>query len=236
MDHTLAPCQIPLDAGTLLVTGTGVSELLQRCCALSSPAHLMAVDGQGTFQAHFRGVTREWVSFGTENGGPVRPRAVYSVTFDWRHQVCLFLGLALPAPKTAGGPKEARFLLPGWIVRADCRSALRIPLPAHCRLQVQVHTETFEGWSAQPVDLSLYGIQVKFAEALPRPLYPGDVVSLDLDYGEGPVRIDAEVRRRQEQGYGLLFLTPGGPGAEPPESLERIFRAVERDYLVVPGP
>lgn len=231
MDTRITPSLIPLDAGALLVTGHDVRDLLHRCCEAGNPALLLAVDGQGISNGRFLGLGRDWVSFAITKSEAIRPHAMFRITFDWRNHVCLFLGLALPPSRSAEGPDVVRVSLPAWIVRADCRSAFRVPLPEDCPLQVRVHLEEQADLPARAVDLSVCGIQVHFPDPLPRILFPGDEVSLDLQLGENAVRLDAEVRRRQGQGYGLLFRRPEGPEAEPPESLTTIFRILEKDWL-----
>lgn len=124
---------------------------------------------------------------------------------------------------------------PEEIVAAERRNTFRVPMSPKSMLAAEVSLGG-RNWEADPVDISLGGVFLRFSEK-DFPLFqPDEEVSVRLRIHDQDARLPGIVQRREGSCYGVFF-----PDAlrklrngllEPIDSLRGIVEALEEDWLL----
>lgn len=136
----------------------------------------------------------------------------------------------------ADGHSRVALDRPSRVMALDCRMTYRVPVVPKSGLKVNLVTRGHR-WSAEAVDVSVLGIQVRLPRAQAPRLDAGEAVDVELDLaGEASVSVGAELRRsemgRSEVRFGLLYPSALQRGElNPPVALRQLVARLERRWI-----
>jgi hypothetical protein len=214
-----------------------IDRALAECCVFGLPAVVTALDSTLQSRGRFANISEECVTmllFLDSTLPPVRQFLPCSVGFTYHAAARFFISLSQQT--TPDSPSEGVHLvlaIPHAIATVEQRGSFRVPLFRDSKLQVKLTPDdSMPGWTPQPVDISVMGIQVQFSDKSDPGLLIESDVLVELRLDTECVWLRAFVRNQRDHCYGLSFRDIIRVGElAPPDSLVRIVRALELDWL-----
>lgn len=183
------------------------------CCTEQVPVVIVCWPQGSIVQGSFvrlDGTALEFALGAPLAGPPCPALAVANVSFNFRARARVFLAPVLGMQPTERGAL-LRVRLPDQIAGAEARLSFRVPVGPESGIESQVRTAGGDSIPARALNLSVSGILIEVPRAAGVELAVGASVTLRLEHEGRPVVVEAVVRRRDGERYGLHF----------PGSLER---------------
>ena len=115
---------------------------------------------------------------------------------------------------------------------ANRREAFRVPVIVESGLEVSV-TANGEQTNAEPTNISMTGVFVELAEGSRIQPNIGDELHVQLATDELSIGLDAVVRRKEKDGFGLFFpASIKGEHVNPPPVLRLIVMDLQRRWMM----
>lgn len=214
---------------------TDAVRILQQCTAQPSPALVISSELGVACPALFTSVSDSSVTLDvfTEEDIIFGPASLCCVSFSHQTRAYIFLSPVLEFGQNQPSNHHQLVLTtPPEIAKAERRTAFRVPVRSTRGLHVQVTTQDGRVLNAEPRNLSLTGIWIRFAAYNDPNLSVGARMNLELSLGKDVAQMTGEVRRRQNRSYGVFFPEVLNKGSiEPPESFRSIFTRLNQQWL-----
>lgn len=167
----------------------------------------------------------------------LKPFSTVVITYFREGRSCVFITVVYDTRQKSASAPEIVLKMPTQIARTETRQALRVPLVPNSGLRVRLNRGRTT-YHPRPVDISLGGMSIEFDSGVDPNIPLGTTISVELKLDGEPVTLSAEVRRRDEEQYGLYFPSTSGASEEdteghaPPE-YRNIVHALFRKWMLV---
>ena len=204
---------------------------LENCCEEQTPVTVLELGSQATYQARFDSI--EESHFVVQLlGGSSSPRTSSDCVFVFtrNNQAHAFVA-SIRDLFTHSIPHQLLGEIPEEIA-VEGRRTVRIPVTEEYEPAVRLRTSKGHQLTARTADISLAGIQLRFAHGTVPSIPIGSRTEVEIDLDDDRANVDAVVRWRQEAAYGLEFVPKGEQGSfEVPGPLARIVHRLEESWL-----
>lgn len=210
-----------------------VRNLIEACVARRATAVVLCSDVGATYNGRFSAINNDVVHIEISSPDPlaIKVLSLCVVTFNHGTKARVFLTSLLGADRDPGSQKLL-VQVPTEMAGAEGRFAFRVPVLDEGLFQVTLRHGAMEV-DAQPIDLSLTGLQVEVPEGTDLGVRIDDTIQVELEHGKYRITLDAIVRRIIGRRYGLFFPASvrSGGRVEPPVTLVNLVRELEQLWL-----
>jgi hypothetical protein len=206
--------------------------ILSECCICHSSAAVAFPALQTLYRGEFEGLSDRELTLRLlpNDSGDFHTDCLCCVTFNYEYRPHVFLSSVLShGGESVGTTRPLTLEVPAQILVENRRIAFRVPVDRDSGLRVWVTTRDGQTWTPETRNLSVAGMLVEFDRAAAPRLEAGDLIEVLLQMAAHEIRLEAEVKRRDGDAYGLFFpKSLDGRKLRPPADLDAIVRALDR--------
>ena len=204
---------------------------LENCCEEQIPVTVLELGSRATCQARFDSVeeSRFVVQLLGGSAGP-KTRSNCVFVFTRNNQAHAFVA-SIKDHFTDSIPHQLVGEIPEEIA-VEGRRTVRIPVTEDYEPVVRLRTSKGHQLTARAADISLAGIQLRFAHGAVPSIPIGARTEIEISLDDDMASVDGVVRWRHDAAYGLEFVPKGEEDSfEVPDPLARIVHRLEESWL-----